>query len=117
MAENENYIFMKQWQALVIPLSLTSLMYSGSFILKILQLLDSYKEHQSYGGNEFVDYVIAVPQRFSEWIFSMASNISAWRNYIVVSICINLLFSPNLAIFLFYVFMPSLFSGLSYFDG
>lgn len=80
------------WQALVIPLSLTSLMYSGSFILKILQLLDSYKEHQSYGGNEFFDYVIAVPQRFNEWIFSMASNILAWRNYVVAPVTEELVF-------------------------
>lgn len=85
-------LFMKQWQALIFPLSLTSLIYAGSFIVKFLRFLDSYKEHQSFCRNKFVDYIISLPQRVSEWMLAMVTNISAWRNYVVVSI-LNQFFS------------------------
>ncbi|KAI5664776.1 hypothetical protein M9H77_24099 [Catharanthus roseus] len=80
------------WQALIFPLSLTSLIYAGSFIVKFLRFLDSYKEHQSFCRNKFVDYIISLPQRVSEWMLAMVTNISAWRNYVVAPLTEELVF-------------------------
>ncbi|KAJ0798870.1 putative CAAX prenyl protease 2 [Helianthus annuus] len=43
-AEN-GILCMKQWEAVVFPLCLTSLTYIGSFILKILSIWSSWAEH------------------------------------------------------------------------
>ncbi|KAL3536127.1 hypothetical protein ACH5RR_004588 [Cinchona calisaya] len=79
-------------QALVLPLSLTSLMYAGSFIQKLLHLLDSWVEHRNRGRNVTIDCIIKIPEKFINWIFSMSFNMSAWRNYIVAPITEELVF-------------------------
>nr|GMD61448.1 CAAX prenyl protease 2 [Ipomoea batatas] len=66
------------WQAAVFPLSLTALMYAGS-LLEALLLLVSCQENQGDGRN----ILSTIPQRFVNSVFSMATNISAWRNYFV----------------------------------
>lgn len=76
---------MKQWQALVFPLSLTSLMYSGSFVLKTLSLVDSAKENMENGGRLSLDSVKSVFDTSINEIISTASNVMAWRTYVVVS--------------------------------
>ncbi|CAI9097758.1 OLC1v1034241C2 [Oldenlandia corymbosa var. corymbosa] len=69
------------WQAFILPLSLTSLMYAGSFVKKILHVLDSHKEHQVEGGAVFMSKIA-----------SMGTNVSAWRNYIVAPVTEELVF-------------------------
>lgn len=81
---------MKQWQAAVIPLSLTSLMYAGSFCLKSLLLMESWKEHLNEDGGLSFDCVKHLLQNFIDWMSSAASNVLAWRNYVVVSFFIIL---------------------------
>ncbi|KAJ0949885.1 putative CAAX prenyl protease 2 [Helianthus annuus] len=60
---------MKQWEAVVFPLCLTSLMYIGSFILKTLSIWSSWAEH----GDPVYD-------------------ISVWRMYIVAPLTEELVF-------------------------
>lgn len=79
-------LFMKQWQAVVYPLSLTSLMYAGSLVLKFMFIVSSWKEYRNQGRGITINCVKDVPQNFFDWVFSTASNIMAWRNYVVVSI-------------------------------
>ncbi|KAK3017447.1 hypothetical protein RJ639_006235 [Escallonia herrerae] len=75
--------FMKQWQAVVFPLSLTSLMYVGSFFLKSLILLSSWKELRNQGGDVLLNCIKDGLQNCISWMLSVASNVSVWRNYIV----------------------------------
>lgn len=77
------------WQAVVFPLSLTSLMYFGSLVLKSLMLLDSWNEHWDHGGD--LSFAI-IKNAFFSWISSMASNVSAWRNYFVAPLTEELVF-------------------------
>lgn len=72
---------MKQWQAVVFPLFLTSLVYSGSLLLKCFMLVDEWKELHTQGeGIAWNMY-----QQLHGWIVATASNIIAWRSYVVVS--------------------------------
>ncbi|KAL2508843.1 CAAX prenyl protease 2 [Forsythia ovata] len=80
------------WQALVFPLSLTSLMYTGSFVLKFLLALSTCSEHWNNSGILSVVFIKGVLQRFICWILSMASNISSWRNYFVAPLTEELVF-------------------------
>lgn len=64
---------------MVFPLSLTSLMYAGSLLLKTLLLMESRRENANRGGEG-----ISL-QKFLASIVSVASNVLAWRNYVVVS--------------------------------
>lgn len=77
---------MKQWQAVVIPLSLTSLMYAGSLVLKSLLLLDSWKDKWNHGESISCDSVEDIVRKSTIWMKSVSSNIMVWRNFIVVSI-------------------------------
>lgn len=77
---------MKQWQAVIIPLSLTSLMYAGSLVLKSLLLLDSWKDQWNHGDRMSVDSVKDILGKSVMWMQSVSSNIMVWRNFIVVSI-------------------------------
>lgn len=79
-------LFVKQWQVMVFPLSLTSLMYAGSLLLKSLLIVSSWKQYKNPGRGIAIDYVKNVPQNILNWVFSTASSILAWRNYVVVSI-------------------------------
>ncbi|KAK2995579.1 hypothetical protein RJ640_000055 [Escallonia rubra] len=71
------------WQSVLFPLSLTSLMYVGSFFLKSLILLSSWKEHRNQGGDFLLNYIKDGLQNCISWMLSVASNVSVWRNYIV----------------------------------
>lgn len=81
---NCKFYVMKQWQAVLFPLSLTCLMYTGSLVHKSLLLLDSWILNSdpgiSFHGITFVQQAIFA------WLRSLVSNISVWRNYVVVSI-------------------------------
>lgn len=80
------------WQAVVFPLTLTSLMYAGTLILKLLLLLDSGQEDGENGRNLSLDSIKNAVPEFIESISSMASNISAWRNYFVAPLTEELVF-------------------------
>ncbi|CAK9188146.1 unnamed protein product [Ilex paraguariensis] len=79
------------WQAVIFPLSLTSLMYAGSMVLQSLLLLDLWKEHWSQGGNMSLD-CRSVPHTFISWVVSIATSVSAWRNYFVAPLTEELVF-------------------------
>ncbi|XP_022868904.1 CAAX prenyl protease 2 isoform X2 [Olea europaea var. sylvestris] len=80
------------WQALVFPLSLTSLMYTGSFVSKLLLAHSTCSEHWNNGGNLSVDCIKGILQQFICCILSMASNVSCWRNYFVAPLTEELVF-------------------------
>ncbi|KAG9130990.1 hypothetical protein Leryth_006761 [Lithospermum erythrorhizon] len=80
----------KQWQAVIYPLFLTSLMYAGSLILKALLVLDAL----SYEGQRLSmsDYIKGAFVTFIDWMSSMVSNVGAWRNYVVAPVTEELVF-------------------------
>ncbi|KAK9156717.1 hypothetical protein Scep_003291 [Stephania cephalantha] len=80
---------MEQWQAVACPLSLTSLMYAGSLVSKSLSLLSSWKEEEH---DESFCHVKNISQRFLDWVASVASNVLAWRNYVVSPLTEELVF-------------------------
>ena len=77
---------MKQWQAVVFPVSLTSLMYAGSLVLKFMILVELRRERSSDGEGLSFECIKSALQGFLELIISVASNVLAWRNFVVVSI-------------------------------
>ncbi|KAJ8537649.1 hypothetical protein K7X08_014189 [Anisodus acutangulus] len=80
------------WQAVVFPLALTSLMYAGTLILNLLLLLDSGQEDRENGRSLSLDSIKNLVHGFIEPISSMASNIQAWRNYLVAPLTEELVF-------------------------
>ncbi|XP_061361934.1 CAAX prenyl protease 2 [Gastrolobium bilobum] len=80
------------WQAVVLPLSLTSLMYAGSLSLKSLLLLDSWRQHTSSGGALSFDSCKYVLRMLLGWLSATSSNVLAWRNYIVAPLTEELVF-------------------------
>ncbi|KAL5545875.1 hypothetical protein UlMin_005562 [Ulmus minor] len=80
------------WQAVVFPLSLTCLMYAGSLVLKSLTFIELCSDYiDSAGGFSFecIEYAL---QRILEWALSVASNVMAWRNYVVAPLTEELVF-------------------------
>ncbi|XP_038701469.1 CAAX prenyl protease 2-like isoform X2 [Tripterygium wilfordii] len=80
------------WEAVVFPLSLTSLMYAGSLMLKFMLLLNSMKEHTAQEGGISVDCIKNAMRNFIDWIDFIAHNILAWRNYVVAPLTEELVF-------------------------
>ncbi|XP_050230476.1 CAAX prenyl protease 2 [Mercurialis annua] len=80
------------WQAVVFPLFLTSLMYAGSFALKLFLLVDSWKEHVSEGRSLAAGCFNNLLQNFTAGISSIASDVLAWRNYVVAPFTEELVF-------------------------
>ncbi|XP_059595164.1 CAAX prenyl protease 2 isoform X4 [Vitis vinifera] len=80
------------WQAMVFPLSLTSLMYAGSLLLKSLLIVSSWKQYKNQGRGIAINHVKNVPQNILNWVFSTASSILAWRNYVVAPFTEELVF-------------------------
>ncbi|KAK2401024.1 CAAX prenyl protease [Trifolium repens] len=80
------------WQALVIPLALTSLMYAGSLFLKSLQLFDFWRQHGFFGGGLSFDSFKCAATRFIDWLSEISSNVMTWRNYIVAPLTEELVF-------------------------
>ncbi|CAI0423653.1 unnamed protein product [Linum tenue] len=79
------------WQAVVYPLCLTSLMYAGSMVLKLLLVVEAMKEHMDRGGG-VLDFARDLLQNFGSWVSSAVSNILAWRNLIVAPVTEELVF-------------------------
>jgi len=77
---------MEQWQGVVYPLLLTSLVYAGSLVLKLFTLLESWKENG--GGCSSFNYIRSFFQTIPASVLTSASNVSVWRNFIVVIICL-----------------------------
>ncbi|KAG4996362.1 hypothetical protein AAZX31_10G066900 [Glycine max] len=80
------------WQAVVLPLCLTSLMYSGSMFLKCLLLLASWRQHTNSGAALSFDSCKFALQRFLDWLSAISSNILVWRNYVVAPLTEELVF-------------------------
>ncbi|MFS7908987.1 putative CPBP intramembrane metalloprotease [Helianthus anomalus] len=80
------------WEAVVFPLCLTSLMYIGSFILKILSIWSSWAEH----GDRQIDISFhglkSGLQNLINWMVSAVYDISVWRMYIVAPLTEELVF-------------------------
>jgi len=86
-----NTVFcIKQWQAVLVPLALTSLMYAGSLFLKSLLLFDFWRQHSFFGGEISVDSLRCAVTRFIDWLSEISSNVLTWRNYVVVSTVITI---------------------------
>uniref|UniRef100_A0A7N0SZ03 intramembrane prenyl-peptidase Rce1 n=1 Tax=Kalanchoe fedtschenkoi TaxID=63787 RepID=A0A7N0SZ03_KALFE len=79
---------MKQWQAMVFPLFLTSLVYSGSILLKAFLLIDELKELNARGEG----VIQHLNQQLCGWIYATVSNVIAWRNYVVAPLTEELVF-------------------------
>ncbi|KAL6988400.1 CAAX prenyl protease 2, variant 2, partial [Sarracenia purpurea var. burkii] len=79
-------------QAVVYPVFLTSLMYAGSFVLKSMSLLNSWREHCNVGESHSSNCIKNVLPIFIGKMFSLASNVLAWRNYFVAPITEELVF-------------------------
>ncbi|PNT30473.1 hypothetical protein POPTR_006G083300v4 [Populus trichocarpa] len=80
------------WQAVVFPLSLTCLMYAGSLVFKSLLLVDSWKEHMHQGEGISLNCIKDILQNFLAGLSSTASNVLAWRNYVVAPLTEELVF-------------------------
>ncbi|ESQ52255.1 hypothetical protein EUTSA_v10016950mg [Eutrema salsugineum] len=78
------------WQGVVYPLLLTSLIYSGSLVSKLLLLLESCKENG--GGCSFFNYIIGFVQTTPSLVVTGASNVSVWRNFVVAPLTEELVF-------------------------
>lgn len=80
------------WQAVVFPVSLTSLMYAGSLVLKFMILVESRRERSSDGEGLSFECIKSALQGFLELIISVASNVLAWRNFVVAPLTEELVF-------------------------
>ncbi|KAL4199071.1 hypothetical protein AMTRI_Chr03g49370 [Amborella trichopoda] len=78
------------WQAVVFPLLLTSLLYSGCFVSKLLFLLTARKQEESNGEGDSL--TSGFSHGFLERISSLTSNVLAWRNYVVAPLTEELVF-------------------------
>jgi hypothetical protein len=65
-----------QFQAVAIPLLLTSLVYAGSFVTRLWFLASSW------GSGDEVE--IGCAQRLAQWIQAAVADVMVWRNYVVV---------------------------------
>ncbi|XP_058087391.1 CAAX prenyl protease 2 isoform X2 [Magnolia sinica] len=71
------------WQAVVFPLSLTSLLYTGSLVSKCTFLASAWNENKFHAEGCSVECIKRAPQRLLDQIQSIASNVLAWRVYVV----------------------------------
>eukprot|EP00268_Persea_americana_P025388 TRINITY_DN2474_c1_g1_i1.p1 TRINITY_DN2474_c1_g1~~TRINITY_DN2474_c1_g1_i1.p1 ORF type:complete len:328 (+),score=33.88 TRINITY_DN2474_c1_g1_i1:169-1152(+) len=78
------------WQAVLLPLSLTSLMYAGSFASKFLFLMGTWKDDKRDGEARLFKCI--TPQWLLGWIHSISSNVLAWRTYVVAPLSEELVF-------------------------
>ncbi|KAH6802747.1 farnesylated protein-converting enzyme 2 [Perilla frutescens var. frutescens] len=80
------------WQALVYPLSLTALMYSGTIALKLSFMLQAGKEYLDIGGDLSVACIKDMFLKIIDSVVSTASCMSSWRNYFVAPLTEELVF-------------------------
>lgn len=79
------------WPAFLNPLLLTSLMYTGSFTIKLKLMLNSWAEQRNFSQDHSStcgDFL----QIFITYLSSMVSNVSAWRKYVVAPLTEELVF-------------------------
>lgn len=76
---------MKQWQAVIFPLTLTALMYGGSLVLKSLLLMSALREHMNFGGGLSFNNIKNLSEEIVACSRSIASDVLVWRTYVVVS--------------------------------
>ncbi|EES18066.1 hypothetical protein BDA96_09G113400 [Sorghum bicolor] len=72
------------FQAVVIPLLLTSLVYAGSFVTRLWFLASSW------GSGDEVE--IGCAQRLAQWIQAAVADVMVWRNYVVAPFTEELVF-------------------------
>ncbi|KAL0905480.1 hypothetical protein M5K25_023904 [Dendrobium thyrsiflorum] len=82
------------WQAVIFPLFLTSLLYAGSLVSKLLLLLYSWRERGDSSCCELdLCKIFAVAARSaSDHALACAHNVVAWRNYVVAPFTEELVF-------------------------
>ncbi|XVF55694.1 hypothetical protein PTKIN_Ptkin06aG0057600 [Pterospermum kingtungense] len=73
------------WQAVVFPLFLTSLMYSGSLMFKCMLLMNKWKKHRNQDGRPSFSCIRSTLLSFPGKMSLVASNVEFWRNFVVVS--------------------------------
>ncbi|KFK36523.1 hypothetical protein AALP_AA4G135300 [Arabis alpina] len=78
------------WQGVVYPLLLTSLVYAGSLVSKLLFILESCREND--GGCSLFNDIKSFVQTIPAWVLAAASNISFWRNLVVAPVTEELVF-------------------------
>ncbi|XWS66692.1 hypothetical protein CRYUN_Cryun05aG0222900 [Craigia yunnanensis] len=83
---------MKQWQAVLFPLFLTSLMYAGSLMLKSMLLVNKWKEHRNQDGRSLLDCIKSNLLSFPGQMLFLASNVLFWRNFVVAPLTEELVF-------------------------
>ncbi|PWA34016.1 farnesylated protein-converting enzyme 2 [Artemisia annua] len=80
------------WEAVVIPLFLTSLMYAGSFVLKFYSIWSSWADHEDHRIDLSFEGLKILLEKIINWMLSLVYNISAWRMYIVAPLTEELVF-------------------------
>ncbi|XP_073114217.1 CAAX prenyl protease 2 isoform X4 [Elaeis guineensis] len=82
------------WQAVVFPLFLTSLLYSGSLVKKSWSLMNPCRGGRTNSGRgvRSHDCVRSDAPRFLNWASSCARNVMVWRNYVVAPFTEELVF-------------------------
>ncbi|CAH1442127.1 unnamed protein product [Lactuca virosa] len=80
------------WEAVLLPLFLTSLMYTGSFLLKFFSLWTSLTKQSGQQIDLSFHGIKTALQHFINWIHSHVCNISSWRLYIVAPLTEELVF-------------------------
>ncbi|KAJ4970736.1 hypothetical protein NE237_003835 [Protea cynaroides] len=80
------------WHAVIFPISLTSLIYTGSLVSKFMSLLSSWNQYEVCGEGFLSEYTKIAFQRFLERMSAMASDVKAWRNYLVAPLTEELVF-------------------------
>ncbi|KAH7671395.1 Type II CAAX prenyl endopeptidase Rce1-like protein [Dioscorea alata] len=78
------------WQAVVFPLLLTGLLYTGSFVSRSLLFIHAWKG--SRDGLSFGACLCGIVERCIQGACSSASDVLAWRNYVVAPITEELVF-------------------------
>ncbi|KAI3852567.1 hypothetical protein MKX03_019988 [Papaver bracteatum] len=78
------------WNAVVYPLSLTSLLYTGSFVTMLLSPKKSRKEE--IVNDDIFSCLKNSIRGFLERMTSLTSNVLAWRNYVVAPLTEEVVF-------------------------
>lgn len=71
---------------MAIPVSLTSLFYSGSVVSRLLSFSGAWEQEEPRQESYLVGLFKAAFRRLMDDAYFVVLNILAWRNYVVVSI-------------------------------
>ncbi|PKA47540.1 CAAX prenyl protease 2 [Apostasia shenzhenica] len=82
------------WQCLIIPLLLTSLLYAGSLLSKLLFLYYTWNEHGANNSREhgLCNFFAFAARRSLERGLACLRSVLAWRNYVVAPLTEELVF-------------------------